>query len=197
MGKQIEKENYNIMYARTLYIIQDIKIRKMNQDNIHLRALEMEDLDLLYEVENDMSLWGVGNTNVPYSRQNLIDYIASATADIYADKQVRLMVENDSHETVGIVDLINFDPRHLRAELGIMIKREWQGRGLGKKVVSLIQDYARNVLHLHQVYAIVAESNEKAAKMLSSAGFIGDKMLKDWLCKGQGYEDAYLFQCFL
>lgn len=169
----------------------------MNQENICLRALEMEDIDLLYEVENDARLWGVGNTNVPYSRQNLMDYIASATADIYADKQVRLMVETDDHETVGIVDLVNFDPRHLRAELGIMVRQEWQGRGLGRKVVDLIQDYARHILHLHQIYAIVAVSNAKAANMLTSAGFTGDKMLKDWLCNGKGYEDAYLFQCFL
>ena len=157
----------------------------------------MEDLDLLYEVENDARLWGVGNTNVPYSRQNLMDYIASATADIYADKQVRLMVETDDHDTVGIVDLVNFDPRHLRAELGIMIRQEWQGRGLGQKVVALIQDYARHILHLHQIYAIVAASNAKAASMLTSAGFTGNKMLKDWLCNGKVYEDAYLFQCFL
>lgn len=169
----------------------------MNQENIRLRALEMEDLNLLYEVENDARLWGVGNTNVPYSRQNLMDYIASATADIYADKQVRLMVETDNHETVGIVDLVNFDPRHLRAELGIMIRQEWQGRGLGQKAVALIQDYARHILHLHQIYAIVAASNVKAASMLTSAGFTGDKMLKDWLCNGKDYEDAYLFQCFL
>ena len=186
---------YNNVRAYIIYI--NIKSLEMNKENIHLRALEMEDLDLLYEVENDMSIWGVGNTNVPYSRQNLIDYIASATADIYADKQVRLMVENDDHETVGIVDLINFDPRHLRAELGILIKREWQGRGLGKKTVDLMLDYAREVLHLHQVYAIVAESNEKAVKMLSSTGFSDGKMLKDWLRNGVGYENAYLFQCFL
>ena len=88
---------------------------------VYLRALEMEDLEFLYEVENDRSLWGVGCTNVPYSRQMLIDYIASASADIYADRQMRLIIENGQHETVGMVDLINFDPRHLRAEIGIVI----------------------------------------------------------------------------
>ena len=170
----------------------------MNQESIiHLRALEMEDLDLLYEVENDTSLWSVGNTNVPYSRQNLIDYIANSTADIYTDKQMRLMAEDENGNVIGIVDFINFDPRHQRAELGILIRKEWQGRGLGRQVVSRMLDYARDVLHLHQIYAIVAESNEKAIKMLDAVGFKGDKMLKDWLCRGAGYEDAWLFQCFL
>ena len=60
----------------------------MEDKKIHLRALEPEDLDFLYEMENDESLWEMGGTNVPYSRQVLLDYITTATADIYTDKQV-------------------------------------------------------------------------------------------------------------
>lgn len=169
----------------------------MKIDKVKLRALEMEDLAMLYEVENDRGLWEVGNTNVPYSRQALIDYIASSSTDIYTDKQVRLMAENCEGKVVGIVDLVNFDPRHLRAELGIMILPEWQGKGLGRAVVCELLDYAKTVLHLHQVYAIVAASNDRASRLLVSAGFQGDKLLKEWLCKGDGYEDACFFQCFL
>ena len=40
----------------------------MNQKRIRLRALEPEDLDELYQIENDRRLWDVGLTNVPYSR---------------------------------------------------------------------------------------------------------------------------------
>ena len=40
---------------------------------IRLRAIEPEDLDLLYQIENDSSLWDVGTTNVPYSRYTLHD----------------------------------------------------------------------------------------------------------------------------
>ena len=85
----------------------------MNTDTkIRLRALEPEDLELLYAIENDVSLWGVGITNVPYSRYTLHDYIANASNDIYVDRQVRLIVENEEGQTVGIVDVVNFDPQH-------------------------------------------------------------------------------------
>lgn len=56
--------------------------------------------------------------------------------------------------------------------------------------------YASNVLHLHQIYAIVAESNQNAVKMLEVVGFQGDKLLKGWLKTGSGYEDAYFFNLF-
>ena len=43
---------------------------------VTLRALEPEDLELLYHIENDDKLWNVGITNVPYSRFMLQEYSA-------------------------------------------------------------------------------------------------------------------------
>ena len=40
----------------------------MNTPTITLRALEPEDLDALYAIENDTEIWDVGHTNVPYSK---------------------------------------------------------------------------------------------------------------------------------
>ena len=59
---------------------------------VNLRALEPEDLDLLYRIENDDELWAVGVTNVPYSRYLLHDFVSSSSGDIYTDKQVRLII---------------------------------------------------------------------------------------------------------
>jgi len=107
----------------------------MKEPNIRLRALELEDLDFLYQIENDDRLWELGVSNVPYSRRVLLDYITNASADIYIDNQVRLIVENEQNEQVGILDLTDFDPRHRRAELGIVIKKEFQGKGYAKASV--------------------------------------------------------------
>ena len=65
-----------------------------NMPQVKLRAIEPEDLDLLYRIENDVKLWNVGTSNVPYSRYTLHDYVANASDDIYTDRQVRMMVEN-------------------------------------------------------------------------------------------------------
>lgn len=169
----------------------------MKEPNIRLRALELEDLDFLYQIENDDRLWELGVSNVPYSRRVLLDYISSASADIYVDNQVRLIVENERNEQVGIADLTDFDPRHRRAELGIVIKKEFQGQGYAKASVARLLQYARNILHLQQIYAIVGIRNQKAAKMLQSVGFEGDNILKQWLYCQDGYEDAMFFQYFL
>ena len=162
-----------------------------------LRAIEPEDLELLYQIENDQRLWKVGATNVPYSRYTLHDYIANSSDDIYVDRQVRLMVENDEGETVGIVDLVQFSPQHLRAEVGIVILDGYRRKGYAAAAIQALCDYAQRVVHLHQLYAVVETSNESAVALFEKAGFSTGNTLKEWLFDGQNYHDALLMQRFL
>ncbi len=132
--------------------------------------MEPEDLDLLYQIENDKNLWGVGATNVPYSRYVLHDYVANSSGDIYTDKQVRLMVDCQQ-QTIGIVDLINFE----------MILQE-------------LAQYAKTVLHLHQLYAVIGVDNAPAIHLFEKIGYSAGRVLTDWLFDGTHYQDAVLMQ---
>lgn len=173
----------------------------MNSDTtlpiIKLRAMEPEDLDLLYKIENDMRLWNVGATNVPYSRYTLHDYIANSMGDIYNDHQVRLMVENGDGDVVGIVDIVNFDPSHLRAEVGIVIENRYRRHGYASAALTAIAGYSLRVLHLHQLYIFADTKNEASVNLFRKMGYVGDMELKDWLFDGREYHDAVLMQLFL
>lgn len=162
-----------------------------------LRAIEPEDLDILYGIENDTHLWNVSVTSVPYSRYTLYDYIANSKNDIYSDRQVRMMIENVHHEVIGIVDLINFDPKHLRAEIGIVIEQKYRNQGFAQATINKIKDYALDILHLHQLYAYVNKDNEQSLKLFERCGFSSSAELKDWLFDGKKYHNALLFQLFL
>ena len=50
----------------------------LSDEEIRLRALEPEDLEVLYRWENDSTLWEVGNTLAPFSRYALKRYIAES-----------------------------------------------------------------------------------------------------------------------
>ncbi len=161
---------------------------------VHLRAMEPEDLDLLYRIENDPSLWAVGVTNVPYSRYLLHDYIATATANAYADGQVRLIIETDKGETVGVADLVNISPAHRRAEVGIVIERHHRRQGYATETLDLLAYYALRTLHLHQLYAVIAVDNTTSINLFSRQGFTRTAQLPDWLFDGRTYCDAVLLQ---
>ena len=80
----------------------------MTQGKVILRALEPEDLDELYSIENDRSLWDVGSANVPYSRYSLRSFIANTTNDIYADRQMRFVIATADESVAGLAELFNF-----------------------------------------------------------------------------------------
>ncbi len=169
----------------------------MNLPIVKLRAMEPEDLDLLYQIENDSSIWHVETNNVPYSRYVLHDYIAHASGDIYTDKEVRMMIDNEQGETVGIVDLVNFSPQHQRAEIGIVIKDGCRNLGYANAAIRKIMSYAHDVVHLHQLYAIVEATNEISLNLFESLGFSRSICLKEWTFNGNTYVDAIVIQKFL
>lgn len=167
--------------------------------NIHvtLRALEPEDLDILYEIENDPEHWDLGITNVPYSRYVLHDYVALSRSDIYIDGQVRLAIVGEENVVVGLADLINFDPKHCKAEIGFVIRKEYRRKGYAKATLHQMLKYGLHTLHLHQLYAIVATSNTATVNLFQAFGYQPVSILKEWLFDGKKYHDAYFFQCFL
>ncbi|MGI6224143.1 MAG: GNAT family N-acetyltransferase [Prevotella sp.] len=164
---------------------------------VRLRAIEPEDLDYLYKIENDKRLWGVGETNMPYSRYALHEYVANCPTDIYTDRQLRLMIDTSEGETVGIADLMNFDPRHLRAEIGIVVDKLHRGKGYAHAALAELLDYGTSVIHLHQVYAIVSADNDGSLRLFHRIGFESHGELKEWLFDGKGYHDAIIFQKIL
>lgn len=164
---------------------------------VKLRAIEPEDLDYLYRIENDNELWKVGVTNVPYSRSALADYICTCTSDIYQDRQVRLMVESDKGETIGIVDIVDFNPQHRRAEIGLVIDSGHRGKGYGEAAMRKLMRYAHDVLHLHQLYALISIDNNDSIHLFEKLAFQRGSLLKEWLFDGDKYHDALVMQSFL
>ena len=163
---------------------------------IKLRPIEPEDLDYLYKIENDKRLWDVGETNMPYSRYALHEYVASCPTDIYTDKQLRLMIISPEGETVGIIDLMNFNPRHQRAEIGIVVDKLHRRCGYAQAAIEEMKNYSKEVIHLHQLYAIVSKDNVYSIERFQQSGFKATATLRDWLFNGSDFHDAILFQYF-
>lgn len=164
---------------------------------IRLRAMEPEDLNLLYAVENDASSWDVTPATMPYSRDILCQYILSTTGDIYTDKQVRLIIETETGDAVGIADLTSFDPKNMKAEVGILVLPEYRNQGFATQALSLLEDYSCNTVHLHQLYAIIPSANTASKRIFEKCGFLCTAELKDWLYDGKKYKNALLLQKIL
>ncbi len=166
----------------------------LSSERIILRAVEPEDIDTMYLVENDTRLWPDGMASVPFSAHALRQFIAESHNDIYRDGQLRLVIEGHDGITKGFIDLQDFAPRHLRAGVGIVLFPEWQRHGIATEALALLCEYAATHLAMQQLYAVVAVGNTAALALFRRAGFQESGRLTAWLRRGSGFEDALLLQ---
>lgn len=167
----------------------------MKNDTIELRPLEPTDLDTLYNWENDSALWVVSDTVAPYSRAALWQYLENYTGDIFAQRQLRLMITLAGDGTpVGTIDFLNFDPLNNRAELGLFIASEHRGQGLGRQALELLTAYAREHLGLRQLYVFIALDNTVCLKMFEDYGYRRVGVIQSWVKRGSTYRDVALLQ---
>ncbi len=162
---------------------------------ISLRALEPEDLEFLYRIENDSQFWEVSHTQTPFSKFLLKQYLENSHQDIYESKQLRLMiVDKENEQSLGMIDLFDFNPQHQRAGIGILIDADFQQKGYAGDALNTLVQYCFSVLHLHQLYANITPDNTKSIQLFEKIGFqlTGEK--KDWLLVDGAYKNELIFQ---
>ncbi len=148
-----------------------------------LRKLEPTDLLSLYRWENDASVWMDSDTHNPLSKQDLRSYIENTTGDIYRDGQLRLMIEKDG-DTVGCIDLFDFDPRNRKAAIGMYIVSEVRGSGVGHEALRQLLHYVFDFLHLRMVYAVIGVQNQACTSVFQDTGFTPSAVLGHWTLEG-------------
>ena len=166
---------------------------------IKLRALEPSDIDLIYNWENNSSNWLVSNTLTPFSKYILKKYINNSYKDIFEAKQLRLMIdlktENTIFKTIGTIDLFDYDSYHYRAGVGILIaEKNDRHQGFANEALKVLINYAFNTLYLHQLYCNITKDNASSLKLFTNLGFniVGEK--KDWLKTNDGWLGEYFLQ---
>lgn len=164
--------------------------------NIELRALEPDDLEFIYKIENDEDIWEVSTTQTPYSRFLIRQYLENSHQDIYEAKQLRLAIcKPGTFEAIGLIDLFDYDPANQRAGVGIIVHQpHMRGKGVGKEALELLINYAFTKLHLHQLYANIDAGNAASIALFTNFGFACVGVKKDWNRRNNAYADEVLYQ---
>jgi diamine N-acetyltransferase len=168
----------------------------MKYKEIRLRALEPEDLELLYKWENNESHWIISNTIKPFSRYTLRRYLENSHRSIYETGQLRFMIEHiPDNVTIGTIDIFDFDPFHNRAGLGILIANEdYRRQGYASMSLKCLIDYCFKTLQLHQLYCNILANNCESMDLFKKQGFVQSGIKKEWIKASEGFIDEHIFQ---
>lgn len=142
---------------------------------LHLRALEREDLRFVHSLDNDASVmryWFEEPFETFDELSGLYD------AHIHDQSERRFVVEKDD-ACIGLVELVEIDMVHRRAEFQIIIIPAHQGKGLASTAARLALDYGFKVLNLHKIFLHVDTENKKAIHIYEKLGFQEEGTLID------------------
>ena len=162
---------------------------------VDLRKIEPRDVPFLYQWENDAAVWADGANHNPVSQQDLRDYVAQTTGDIYKDGQLRLIIEVKEERslesacgcegegrrcTVGCADLFDLDVRNRRAAIGLYIAADYRGKGYAAEVLHELERYAFLFLRLRVLYAVIGTGNKACMRLFEKAGYTQSGTLQNW-----------------
>lgn len=165
----------------------------LQEDNIILRAVEPQDLDFMFLAENDTRAWSVAATVAPMSRYMIQQYIDAYRADIYQDRQLRLIaVHALTGERIGIADLYDYDPRNSRAGVGIYITPQQRAKGYGRQLLAALTRYAQEYVGIHMLYALIGSDNTPSLATFRHCDYIETATLPHWIKGAQGYTSAVM-----
>ena len=149
---------------------------------IKLRPLEREDLRFVHQLDNNASVmryWFEEPYEAFVELEDLYD------KHIHDQSERRFVVEHEDKKA-GLVELVEINHVHRRAEFQIIIAPNFQGKGLATKAIQLALDYGFSVLNLYKLYLIVDEENSKAIHIYQKLGFETEGVLRhEFFINGQ------------
>ncbi|MEW4924182.1 GNAT family N-acetyltransferase [Algibacter sp. 2305UL17-15] len=170
-------------------------MKTLEGEHINLRALEPEDLEFVLELENDENIWDLSNTQTPYSRYVIKQYLENALKDIYEVKQLRLVISSKKGASLGLIDLFDFDFKNKRAGVGIVVKDvSNRAKGYGSEALKLLINYSFTHLGLHQLYCNISEENKASMQLFTNNGFVEIGLKKDWNFNNGKFNNEYSLQ---
>ena len=137
---------------------------------IKLRTLKDTDLDFLFSLENDKSLWAVSGTTESFSLVQLANYISHAKQDIAIAEQFRFVIDWQG-KAIGCIDLYEYNFKKQNAGVGIVILKEYRRKGFAKQSLTLLIKYAWEKLHLKQLHTGIFSDNKASLALFQSVGF--------------------------
>ena len=169
----------------------------LENNNIKLRAIEPEDLELLYTWENSSQIWQVSNTLAPYSKFVLKQYIENSNKDIFETKQLRLIItsKNNNNFPIGTIDLYDIDFYNLKAGIGILIADDDnRKKGFASEALKIILEYTFKHLGLKQLFCEISEKNTASLQLFKKLNFKVSGKLLNWKKSINNFEDVFILQ---
>jgi RimJ/RimL family protein N-acetyltransferase len=138
-----------------------------------LRPLDIADARALFAAHGDPGahrFWSSpAHASVDETERYLADTLAMTGAHAWA-------ITEAGGEALGRIAL--FVLRDGVGEIGVIVRRDAQGRGLASKALKLVTDFGFKTLALHRIYSDIDPDNSASIALFLRAGYAREALLR-------------------
>ncbi len=155
---------------------------------ISIRRTEPSDYEAVHQIFSSPNvIWGTLQLPFP-SMETWRKRLAEPPEGMYG------LVACSDNEVVGQLDLYTF-PKHPRrrhvGQIGMAVRDDWQGRGVGSELLQAAVDLADNWLNLRRLEMEVYTDNEPAIRLYKKFDFGIEGEMVRYAYRNGEYVDAY------
>ena len=168
----------------------------LQKDNIKLRPILRSDLEKLNKWKNDEEIYKyLGGGFNPISIDQHGQWIDKL---INIDNQNKRFIIEFEGISVGMIGLYSINNIYQNCEIGIYIgEKEYQGRGIAKTSMYILESYAKNYLNIRKIKCFVVVENENAKNSWEKIGYKPVGTLKEERFIDGEFKDVMIMEKFI
>lgn len=155
---------------------------------IHLRPVRADDSAAMWDMVNDAEGMRTSGTTTVFTRGQ-IDAWCAAVAGLEGRIDLAITA-NGSDEYLGEIVLTEIDEARGSADLRLVMRPAYRGRGYGTEAIELVLGLAFDGIGLHRVGLEVLSINARARSLYESIGFVVEGRRREAYRDGDGWCDA-------
>lgn len=164
---------------------------------IALRKPHPDDTQAVFDGCQDPLIPRFTAISADYSMAHALDFVQRTDASVRTQRELPFVIEfgnGDDKVFAGTISFHSVSVKNSVGELGYWMTSSMRGKGIATTAARMLTDYGFTSIGFKRVEALVDIENIASAKLLESAGYQREGLLKNKVTRDDGRQvDMYLF----
>ena len=164
---------------------------------INLRKPELKDTQAVFDGCQDPLIPRFTAISADYSMAHALDYVQRVDASLRTQRELPLIIEygnGDDQKFAGTISFHSISVKNSVSEIGYWMSESMRGKSIASTAVRMLTDYGFATIGFKRVEAMVDVENMASTKLLTSAGYQREGLLRKKISRDDGRQvDMYLF----
>lgn len=164
---------------------------------INLRKPELKDTQAVFDGCQDPLIPRFTAISADYSMAHALDYVQRVDASLRTQRELPLIIEygnGDDRKFAGTISFHSISVKNSVGEIGYWMSESMRGKSIATTAVRMLTDYGFATIGFKRVEAMVDIENIASTKLLTSAGYQREGLLRKKISRDDGRQvDMYLF----